>query len=67
MLGYDECIKLVLSYDIVSDTKLVNVDGITLGLDIRTELGYLDGSFDFSNVGKLEGLFLEYALRLTWG
>ena len=32
---------------------LGNVDGIKLILDVRTEKGYLDGSFDGSNDGKL--------------
>ena len=39
-------------------TILLNVDGITLGLDIGTNLGSIYGSFDGSNDGKLEGLFL---------
>ena len=35
-----------------------NVYGITIGLDVGTELGSLDRSFDGYNYGKLEGLFL---------
>ena len=31
-------------------TILRNVDGITLGIDVVTELSSLDGSFDGSNV-----------------
>ena len=38
---------------------LVNVDGITLGLNIGTDLGSLDGSFLGYNDGNLEGLFLK--------
>ena len=37
---------------------LGNVDGITLGVYVVTELGSLDGSLNGSNYGKLEGLFL---------
>ena len=37
----------------VLGTILVNIDGITLGLDIGTELGSLDGSFYGSNDGNL--------------
>ena len=39
-------------------TILVNVDGITLGIDVGTELGSLYGYFDVFNDGKLEELFL---------
>ena len=38
--------------------KLVNVYGITLGLDIETDIRYLDESFDGSNDGNIEGLLL---------
>ena len=41
---------------------LGNVDEITLRLDIGTELGLLDVSFDGSNDGKLEGLFIGDSL-----
>ena len=40
-------------------TILGNLDGITLGLDIGTYLGFLDGSFGGSNDGNLEVFFLE--------
>ena len=53
VLGSDEGIKLVLFYGEVIDTILVNIDGITLGIDVGTELGYLYGSFDGSNDGKI--------------
>ena len=66
-VGYDEGIKLGLSDSDgeVLGTIPVNVDGITLGLDVVTELGSLDGSFDGSNDGKLEGLFLGDSLGST--
>ena len=32
---------------------LGNIDGLTLGIDVKTGLGYLDWSFDVSNDGKL--------------
>ena len=35
-------------------TILVNVDEITLGIDVGTDMGSLDGSFDGYNYGKLE-------------
>ena len=44
--------------DKVFVTVLGNVDVITLGFDVGTELGSLDGSFDGPNYGKLEGLLL---------
>ena len=40
-------------------TILGNVDSITLGPDIGTELGSLYRSLDGSNYGKLEGLLLR--------
>ena len=42
--------------------NLGNVDGIALGIDIETELEYLDGSFDDSNDGKLEVFLLGVSL-----
>ena len=39
-------------------TILVNLYGITLGIDVGIDLGYLDESFDVSNYGSLEGLLL---------
>ena len=46
-------------------TILGNVDKITLWLDIGTELGFLDGSFDGSNEGKLDVLFIGDSLGYT--
>ena len=48
-------------------TILGNVYGITLGLDIGTELVFLHGSFDGSNDDKLEFLLLGESLGSTDG
>ena len=48
-------------------TILGNLDGITLWIYVGTDLGYLDGSYDGSNDGKLEVLFFEYSLGYTGG
>ena len=40
------------------ETILGNVYGITLGLNVGTELRSLDGYFDIFNNDKLEGLLL---------
>ena len=40
-------------------TIIRNVDGSVIGLDVGTYLGSLDVSFDGSNDGNIEGLFLE--------
>ena len=50
MLGSDEGIKLGYTDSEVIDTILVDVDGITLGIDVVTELSSLDGSLDGSSV-----------------
>ena len=63
----DEGIKLVTTDSKVLGTLLENVDGITLRLDVGTELGYLDGPFDGSNDGKLEGLLIGESLGSTDG
>ena len=55
---FDEVIILGLSYGKVIGTILINLGGITLGVDVGTYLGSLDESFDGSNGGKLERLFL---------
>ena len=49
MLGSDEGIKMGLFDVKVLGIILVNVDGITLGVDAGTEMGSLDGSFGGSN------------------
>ena len=52
----DEGIILVSTDGNVLGTILGNVDRIILGLDVGTEIGYLDGFFDGYNYDKLEGL-----------
>ena len=54
VIGSDEGIKLGISEGKVIDTILVNVYGITLWIDVGTDLSYLDGSFYVSNDGKLD-------------
>ena len=46
----------------VFDTILRNVYGITLGIDIGTDMGFFDVSFDDCNDDKLEGLLIEGSL-----
>ena len=46
-------------------TIIGNIYGITLGMDVGTELISLDGSFDVFNDGKLEGLLLGGSLGYT--
>ena len=48
-LGSDEGNKLGLSNGKFLDTDIRNVDIITLGIGVGTEIGYLDGSFGGSN------------------
>ena len=67
LLGSDEGIKLLSTDGKMLGTIRVNVYGITLGLDVGTELGFLDGSFYGSNGGKLGGLFIVDSLGYTDG
>ena len=55
VIGSDEDIKMVFSDVKVLGTIPRNVDGISLGHDVGTELGFLDGSFDGSNDENIEG------------
>ena len=48
-------------------TILVNLDGVTLWIDVGTYMGSLNGSFDGSNDGMLEGLLIGYSLGYTDG
>ena len=48
-------------------TTIGNVYGITLGIDVVTYLGYLDGSLDGSNDDKLGVLLLGGSLGYTHG
>ena len=50
--------SLETTYDKVLVTILRDVDGITLSIDVGTELGSLDRSFDGSNESNHEGLLL---------
>ena len=50
VLVSDEVIKIGLYYFGLICTILGNFYGITLGIDVVSELGYLDGSFDGSNL-----------------
>ena len=62
MIESDEGIRLGSTDGKVFCTILGNVDRITLGLDIGTELGSLNGLSDDSNDGKLRLLLLGYLL-----
>ena len=56
-----------ISYGKVIGSILENVDGITLRLDVGTELGSLYGSFYGYNYDKLEGLLILDSLVSTDG
>ena len=58
VLGSDKGISLLSTDGKVIGTIIVNVDGITPGLDVGTDLDSLDESYYCSNNGKLKGLFL---------
>ena len=60
VFGSDEVIILGLFDGKVLGTILRNVDGITLALDVGTNMGYLYESFDYSNDGKFEVFLLGY-------
>ena len=53
VIGSDEGINLQLFSREVLGTLLGDVDGITLGIDVGTDLCSLDLSFDSFNDGKL--------------
>ena len=67
VLSYDEGIIIGPTDGEVIDTILGNVDGITLGLNIGTELGPFYRYFDGSNDSNLEGFFLGGSLGSTDG
>ena len=67
LLGYDEGIKRGSTGGKVFGAILGNLDIITLGVDIGTELGFLDGSFYCSNESKLEGSCLGDSQGYTDG
>ena len=58
MTGFDERIKLGLFNGKLIGTILGNIDRVTFGIDVGTELGSLDGSFGVSNDGKFDILSL---------
>ena len=60
-------IKLGLSSGKVNITILGHVYGIIFGIDVGTEMGYLDVSFEGSNDGKFEGLLIGVSLVSTDG
>ena len=65
VLGFGKCIKLGISGDKVLGNILGNMYGITLGIDIETWVVSINGSFDFSNDSKFEGLLLWDYLGYT--
>ena len=67
VLSSDDDNKLLLFVGKVLGTILGDVHGITLGLDIWTELGSLGESVDGSNDGKLDVLLLGHSLGSTDG
>ena len=64
--GSDEGIKPGCTDSKVLGTILVNLDGITLGLDVGTEVGYIYGIFYGSNYGKLKGFFCGITGNYCW-
>ena len=56
-----------ISYVKLPGTIFVDVYGITLRLDVGTELGSRDAIFDGSNNGKFGGLLHGYSLGYTYG
>ena len=58
VLGSDKGIKLGYTDGKVLGNILGNVDGITLGIDVVTNMGYLDVSFDGSDDIKIDVLFI---------
>ena len=67
VLGFDKGIILGFSDGKVLVTILVYVDGITLEIDVGTKLGSLGGSFDGSNNGNIEGLFIVDSMGSSHG
>ena len=65
--GSDEGIKLGLFYGKVLGTILLNVDEITLGFGVGTDMVSVYGFFDGYNDGNIEGLLLGDSLGSTYG
>ena len=64
VLGYDEGIKLEFSHGVELFNIPLNVYGIKIRIGIGTDMGSLDESFDGSNDGKREDLFLGCSLLM---
>ena len=67
MLGSDEGTKLGISGGKVLENIVGNASIITLGIDVGTELGFLNGYFNGSNDDHLEDLCLEDSLGYNHG
>ena len=65
--GSDVVTKMGLFYVKLIGTILRHIYGITLAIDIGTELGSVDWSFDGTNDGKLDVLLLGESLGYTDG
>ena len=65
VLGSDEGIKLGSTNGKLLGTILVDVDGITLGINFGTELVSLDKSVVGSNNGYIEGIYSGDSLKYT--
>ena len=63
----DKGIKMGSTDSKVLGNILENIDEITLGLDVGTEMGCLDRPFDGSNYGKFEVLLLGDSMVYTDG
>ena len=66
VLVSDEKVKLRFTDGKVIDTLFENVYGITLSLDVGTDLGYLYRSFDGYNDSKIEGILLGGSMKSTY-
>ena len=65
LFGSNKGIKLGLYHGKGIGNIIVNVDRITLGIDVETELSSLDGSLHGSNDGNIEGLLIGDSLGST--
>ena len=65
VIGYDQGIQLGFIDGKLLGTIFGDVDGITHGLDVGTELCPSDGSFEGSNDGKFEIIIILGIFRYT--